>query len=194
MNERAEDAWAEVSDAARRMFNVWDGVGELDWAREAWGHLYEAGLISDEGPVEITATNLRLVTLALVYEEFCDAAWDEYVGSGASTLSEELVIDSVALGALAAQADKDFFREAFDESELHEAALMAVSNIQREEIYRCLKSACGGDVGLYARLHQTHPRSNGTVGMGDEFGDDCFDVTGANMDALMFVENGFNLG
>jgi hypothetical protein len=56
--------WDEVEDAAAKMFNIWVDGNELKWAKEAWRHLAAAGLTGATTILEITATKLRLVTLA----------------------------------------------------------------------------------------------------------------------------------
>jgi hypothetical protein len=61
------------------MFNVWIDGTELKWAKEAWKHLAKAGLTEATTILEITATKLRLVTLARIYHEFCGLA---PIGSG----------------------------------------------------------------------------------------------------------------
>ena len=40
MSDTTNDGWADVKDAASKMFNLWCDGRELEWAREAWGHLF----------------------------------------------------------------------------------------------------------------------------------------------------------
>lgn len=74
MSDSEQIDWDEVEDAASKMFNVWGAVYELDWAKEAWGHLCAAGLTSRQTFLDETVAKLRLVTLARIYEEFCGLA------------------------------------------------------------------------------------------------------------------------
>ncbi len=77
MSDSERIGWEEIEEAASKMFRVWVDGGDLEWAREVWGHLCAAALASRQTLLEETAAKLRLVTLARIYEEFCGLAWDE---------------------------------------------------------------------------------------------------------------------
>jgi hypothetical protein len=175
--------WEDIKGSASNMFHVWGDGGEFEWAEECWGHFKAKGLAGNSTILEQTATNLRLVTLACIYEEFAGLAWDENPESGVDYLSENLEIDSLALGILAATASPDNFNDAGDEYELREAALLSATSAQRSEIFACLCAAYGGEVPLYSRMARTYPSERD----GDEF-----DVTGGNCRSLQFVMNGFS--
>ena len=189
MNESIEDGWEDVAGAAAKMFNVWMDGSEVKWAEEAWRHLYAAGLANRESVLDETAAKLRLVTLAQIYQEFCGLAWDENPETPLDYLAEDLEIDPLALGILAAASDADEFGDAGDEFELREAALVAVTHGQRSEIFECLKAAYGGDVQLYTRLWHTRSANAEEDSEGNEF-----EVTGSNGVALNYVMNGFQEG
>ena len=180
--------WEEISSEASKIFHVWCGDGEIRWVEECWGHFGEADLTGNGTPLEATATMLRLVSLARIYEEFCGLAWDENPETPISYLAEHLEFDALALGILGAQASPDAFDDAEDEYELRDAALTAASDAQREEIFDCLSKAYGGDVLLYSRMSQTN-QSDREESDGGEF-----EVTGSNCVALSFVTNGFQQG
>jgi hypothetical protein len=177
--------WTDVEDAAREMFRVWVDGGELQWARECWQHLTKKGLTSNSSLLEENAVYLRLVALARYYAEFCERAWDEVLDRSLDDTAENLDIDPVALGILAATARPKAFKHVVDESELREEALEAVTSAMRREIFDCLAEAYGGDIALYSRMSQTN-RSSDEEDDGDEF-----DVSGYNMRALEYVRNGF---
>ncbi len=178
--------WEEVESAATKMFRVWVDGTELEWAKEAWSHCTAAGLVGTRTILDMTAANLRLVTLALIYQEFCRFAWDENPDVPVDYLAEDLEIDPVALGILAAKADPDEFEDLTDVYKLREAALLAVTKSQRQEIFECLMAAYGDEFRLYSRLWHTRSRSVEENSEGDEF-----EVTGANGSALEYVRNGF---
>lgn len=90
------------------------------------------------------------------------------------------------MGILAAIADPNTFEELSDDDSLLEAALLAVTDSQRHEIYECLKAAYGDEVRLYSRLWHTRSLSSEENSEGDEF-----EVTGANASAFEYVRNGF---
>jgi hypothetical protein len=111
LNGGDESGWSDVSDAAGKMFNVWVDGHELEWAREAWGYLHPAGLEGEETSLKVTAAKLHLVTLARIYQEFCGLAWEENPETPVDYLAEDLDMDSVALGILAAAStDSEYFR------------------------------------------------------------------------------------
>ena len=121
MTDTENIKWEEVESAAPKMFSVWVDGTELEWAKEAWSHLTAAGLVGATTILDITTANLRLVTLALIYQEFCGFAWDENPETPVDYLAEDLEIDPVALGVLAAKADPNGFEEFTDDYELREA-------------------------------------------------------------------------
>ncbi len=189
MNDSTENGWSDVAAPAAKMFKVWMDGSELKWAEEAWGHLHAAGLAGRESILEETAAKLRLVALAQIYQEFCGFAWDENPETPLDYLAEYLEINALALGILAAASDADEFNDAGDEYELREAALVAVTQGQRTEIFRCLKDAYGGEVQLYTRLWHTR-----SADAEEDSEDDEFEVTGSNSVALNYVMNGFQEG
>jgi hypothetical protein len=178
--------WEDIKDAASKMFKVWVLGGELEWARECWAHFAESGLTENATVIEYTATQLRLVTLARIYEEFCGLAWEENPDTPIAYLAEDLDIDPVALGVLAARTAKDL-DDAGDETELRNSALLAITDAQRSEIHQCLCTAYGTDIALYSRMSRTkHSRDSEEDDDGEEF-----DVTGPNSCALQFIMEGF---
>ena len=185
ISDGEDNGWADVKDAAAKMFSVWVDGHELAWAREAWGHLHPAGLASEETVLEVTVAKLHLVTLARIYQEFCGIAWDENPETPVNDLAEDLDIEPVALGILAASADVEQFHAAVDTNELLESALIAASDCQRVEVFECLKAAYGGDIQLYTRLW--HTRS------AEEEGEE-FEPTTPNGAALQYVLSGFQQG
>jgi hypothetical protein len=178
--------WEEVEDAAAKMFSIWVDGNELKWAREAWRHLAAAGLTGATTILEITATKLRLVTLARIYEEFCGFAWDENPETPVDYLAENLEIDPVALGVLAAKAEPNEFEDLTEEHQLREASLLSVTDSQRHEIFECLRAAYGNEFKLYSRIWHTRSVIAEENVEGDEF-----EVTGANSSALEYVKDGF---
>ena len=178
--------WDEIETAAAKMFNVWIDGAEVKWAKEAWKHLAKAGLTEATTILEITATKLRLVTLARIYQEFSGFAWDENPEPPLDYLAEDLEIDPVALGILAGKADPNDFEDLTEDDYLLGAALQTVTDSQRQEIFECLRTAYGDDFRLYSRLWHTRSALAERDSEGDEF-----ELTGANSSALEYVRNGF---
>jgi len=178
-------SWADIESAAAKMFKVWTDGGELEWAKECWQHFSEAGLTGNVGVLETTKTYLRLVALARIYEEFCGRAWDENPDTPLDYLAENLEMDPVALGILAASDNEADFRDSSDYYELREAAMRSVTNAMRREIFECLAHAYGNEIKLYSRMSKTN-HSADVEDDGDEF-----EVTGSNSIAYEYVTNGF---
>ncbi len=176
-----------MEQAAAKMFNVWVDGHELDWAKEAWGHLHPDGVEDGATILEITVAQLHLVALAQIYQEFCGLAWEEDPETPLDYLAENLEINPLALGILAAKGKADQFDDALDECELREAALLAATRSQQGEIFECLKAAYGSDVKLYTRLWHTRSIASEKDSEGEEFA-----VAPANGAALNYVMNGFH--
>lgn len=181
------------------MFKVWTYGNEFEWARECWGHLQRAGLLDESTLLQYTASKLRLLTLSRVYEEFCGLAFEVSSDPYITCQAEELCLDKVSLGILAAQyapqaqLDEDFTDY---EQSLEELALIEVTTHQRQEIHRCLCNAYGSSAQLYKRMYYTRTIDYEDDEEDDEdYGrDEHLEVTGLNVRAFCFVEHGFNHG
>lgn len=174
--------WDDISDAASKMFRVWLGGGELEWAEECWGHFQKCGLAGNQTCIEETASLVRLVTLARIHEEFSGYAWDENPETPVDYFAENLKIDPLALRILAVRAQSEDLDEAGEGCELREMALIGATNAQREQIYECLCTAYGDDTMLYSRMSRTYP----TADMDDSDGEE-FTITSGNCQALQYV-------
>lgn len=192
MSAHNEIGWEDVEDAAAKIFNVWYIGSELEWAKEVWDHLGKAGLNQASGVLERTKVSLRLVTLGRIYHEFCGCAWDENPDWPIGDFAEDLEIDPVALGLVAAEKgvdQSDYWLD--DESDLRESALIKASDAMRREIFDCLKQAYGNEIQLYSRMRQTHqPELRDSDDLEHDFEE--FEVTGNNMYALNYVQQGFH--
>jgi hypothetical protein len=147
-------SWKHVRSVAINLFNVWVGQPELKWAREAWRHLRAKGLTSYRNELDRAMVLVRLGTLAFMYREFCDVAFQE--GSGQFDFVEwyELGIDTslltqlVATGKEPAESDED----KADESDSNKDHLQELTVRVRLEIYEALKDGFGSDSMLFASL------------------------------------------
>lgn len=179
--------WEDIESEASKMFDTSPLSGELEWVKECWQHLDEAGLTGNATILEETVTYLRLATLAQICEEFSGCIWDDNPETPLSYYSEVLQIDPLALGILAATANPEAFNCVTEDYDYHDAALDTVTAQLRPEIFACLCKAYGDKVTLYSRMAKTYPSS-------DEGSTDEFDVTSHNTRALKYVMNGFREG
>ncbi len=154
MSEKGMD-WEEVSDAAASMFNIWAGGSELEWAQECWGYLQSADRIPDDSTLAVTKSKCLLIALACVYGEFCALAWDENDEPPLEDYADGLELNDVALGILAAKANKDESWEQVYDYEFREYALKTVVDSLRSELFQCLRAAYGGEPFLYERMVKT---------------------------------------
>ena len=77
-------------------------------------------------------------------------------------------------------------KKPLEDYELQQAALTAVTDSQRKEIFECLKAAYGNEFKLYSRIWHTRSPLAEEDTEGDEF-----EVTDANADALEYCQNRF---
>jgi hypothetical protein len=157
-------SWNGVRNLARAVFNVWVDQPELKWARSAWLCLRAKGLTSYRSDSERTLVLVRLGTLALMYREFCELAFDESQGSFEYVDWDQLGIESSALkqftyvdtdskdavGRDAAAGSPDNGQE--DGGLDIDSALQELSERVRPEIYAALEEVFGGDSMLFASL------------------------------------------
>jgi hypothetical protein len=189
MSDPNDVTWEDVQEAAAKMFDVWVDGTELEWAKEAWTHLSAAGLTRGTTILEITTANLRLLTLSIIYQEFCGLAWDTNPETPVDFLAEDLQIDPVALGILAGSDGTAEFENFDDDYDLREAALITVTKRQKPAIFQCLKAAYGSDIKLYSRLWHTRNES-----LEDDMADTAeeFEITPPNGCAIQYVLKGFH--
>jgi hypothetical protein len=181
-------AWSEIEHAVPDIFKVWWSGGEHEWAKEAWDHLGQSGLTDASTILEYTKVYLRLVTLGRIYEEFSGIAWDENPETPVDYMAENLGIDPIALGILAATDDLSADTSS-SSTDLREAALIAATDKLRFEIFNCLKSAYGSAEAIYSRMW--HTMNNDWSDDENERNFEEFEVTQRNAAALNFVQNGF---
>lgn len=180
------NGWEEVEEAAEHMFEMWLFGSEHEFAKEAWGHLFAAGLVSFKSLIESTASKLRLLTLAVAYREFGRVAWEEDRGDSLNDLVEGLDVDPVALGILASRTGANDFSRIIEGDDLFEIALRVVTKNERKTVFECLKRAYGDEIKLYSRMWHTKCSECDEDCEGDEF-----EVTGPNSVSLRFIECGF---
>jgi hypothetical protein len=74
----AKVAWTDIPKEVRdTLFRVWTDTRELLWAEKCWGYLDKRGLTAYSNEVAKVRVLIRLMSLAEIYREFCDRAWEE---------------------------------------------------------------------------------------------------------------------
>ena len=127
------------------------GQPELTWAKSAWQLLTDAKLTTYRSELERYEVLFRLLVLAGIYSDFCDAAWEERSDPDYSSWAEPLKLEPFLLGQLYATLPE---WDAENEDTAYRALNTLVEN-QREQVVVALMAAHGGASGLYASLWQS---------------------------------------
>jgi hypothetical protein len=154
--------WDEVRDVASRAFHVWVEQPELAWAKSAWQLLADAKLTTYRSELERYEVFFRLLALAGIYSDFCDAAWEERSDLDYSSWAEPLKLEPFLLGQLYARLPE---WNPENEETAYQALNTLIEN-QREQVVVALMAAHGGASGLYASLWQSQHAE------GEDHGDD----------------------
>ena len=148
--------WKEIEESARRLFNVWLGGKERQWGKKAWEILAACGLTRCTDAIEETGVQVRLLTLAIVYREWCWLAREESCHEGSLV---EMAVEDAGINAfrVAQLIGRDFAKRDMesDQDELLEQALVKLIDRERPVICRALVEGFGGAVPLHNLLGAT---------------------------------------
>jgi hypothetical protein len=150
----AKVAWTDIPGGVRdTLFRVWTDARELLWAEKCWGYLDKRGLTAYSDEVERVRVLARLMSLAEIYREFCDRAWEEQYDCELVVWASELDMNHFRL----AQCVGPTFEEntVDDDDELYSAALMSLAEQARHEIYDVLIQEFGSESNLFVSLWNT---------------------------------------
>jgi hypothetical protein len=185
--------WEDVEAVASELFHVWEGGGDLAWAKTAWRALTQAGMTSYTSEAERSICMTRLIALSALYREFCVLAFDE----GSSGEWQELVtsdllgdypkFDAFTLGQLAERRQIDVDNSPLYESDPPAFTLVVLELVEAE--YRNVVDALTEQWGenafftsLWVSAESDYDEDDDT-GEGDE--DDSSPVTGDQIDRVM---------
>ena len=110
---------------------MWTHRRELDWAREAWQRLTDAGLTGYTTERERCAVGMRFLALAQIYLDWCIRADDFREDDQLESWAYELGIGTFHLGQLVGD-DEEFDTQ--DEGELRSSALSHLTAWARPEV------------------------------------------------------------
>ena len=136
--------WTDLPASAYEVFHIWNDrhAAELRWASSAWTALQRPGLTSHTGETGKALVLIRLSTLATMYHEFADCAWQEYFTPDYVDWAEQLEIDEIHVDEL---LGPDQLRDSVDHS-LFGERLQFVVNLSRHEIYKALVAYFGDEL------------------------------------------------
>lgn len=184
-NSRVE--WKDVSAAAESIFRVWaaETGKELDWANSAWIFLGRAGLTSFKGGIEQTIVHLRLMTLGVIFRNFCELARGEPYDADISDWVDSLEINPIRVGQPLGLHELE---DSVDSIEM-ETALMVLIDRYRPEIVEVLVKAFGNESSLFLSLWRAS--EGGAIDEPEEGADSVLnEVTPERMKAFKWIAEG----
>ena len=135
------------------MFRVWTDGRELEWAKKSWEALAKRGLASYSSQIEKTLVMIRLMTLAVIYRDFCELAFDETHEPEYTCSTNELSLSTFRVAQCL--GSEFMLHEEADDRELLESALLELMETARSEIHKVLLAEFGGDSLLFVSLWNT---------------------------------------
>jgi hypothetical protein len=185
--------WEDVHSEAESIFRVWTDARELDWAKKSWEALGKRGLTSYANQVEWTRVIVMLMTLAAIYRDFCELAFDEVHEPDYSVWASELCIGAFRVAqCVGSQFDADEDR---DDQSLLEGALIELMQEARSQIHMALREEFGDDSLLFVSLWNTveKPQQNAETNWLDDAGWILNnDVTGQKLAAHNWIAEGMH--
>lgn len=140
--------WEGVETAAKNCFNVWMGQPELEWARRAWTILQQMGLSNFGDEFERHRVCFRFSALAAIYNDFCDAAFEEERALDFSEMAQDLELDTLIVGQLYARLPDWSENDNVGLSD----AIQELAEDRRQEVVSALMKGFGGPEKLYESL------------------------------------------
>jgi hypothetical protein len=180
-------SWDEVRPAAEEAFAIWVGHPEIAWAQHAWQILGAAGLTAYSTTVERGRVVCRFLTLAGLYRAFCRIAWDEANDPDYVSWAETLDLGQLTIGQLLGD---DVDVDGRNDYEVTEGALTILADRARQDVVAALKTAAGGDAGLFLSLWRSieQPDDDGEPETDDEILN--YDVTPSKVAAYEWITEG----
>lgn len=132
-------------------YTIWAGGKAIHWYKKAWSLLEKGGLTTYQNDLEYTSVIVRAYTLAMVYMEFCDLAFDEYCCYDFTDWEEESELSQFRIGQLSnKQLDDD------ECSELDDAFKGLVEH-ERIKVVDCLVKNIGpgGESTIFVYMYLT---------------------------------------
>jgi hypothetical protein len=150
----AKVAWIDIPKEVRdTLFLVWTDARELLWAERCWGYLDKRGLTAYSDEIERVRVLVLLMSLAEIYREFCDLAWEEEYDCALTVWASDLDVNRFRLAQCVGptfEAD-----EVDDDDELYRAALVNLAKDARREVYNVLTQEFGSESDLFVSLWNT---------------------------------------
>jgi hypothetical protein len=179
--------WEDVSATAESIFRVWASAAgkELDWANSAWIALGRAGLTSYKGAIEQTTVLVRLLSLGVIFREFCEIAHGEPSDPDITDWADSLEISPVRIGQA---LGPNYLEDSKDPLDLDDAILALIDEI-RPEVFAALVKGFGNESSLFLALWRAS--QGGAIDEPEEDGDSVLnDVTPEKGKAFEWITEG----
>jgi hypothetical protein len=141
-------SWEELEPLASGWGCVWDNADKLQWAKEAWGIITDAGLATYSSPVDRARVVMRFMALAGIFSDFYEIAFLDGFKPEYLHIARELDVTDFQLGQLAGEDG--------DEDDLH-SLVLEFSAKSRAEVYKALVTGFGHLPALFISLWKTNP-------------------------------------
>ena len=142
-------AWEEIEHDARNLFRVWVSGSEVEWARQSWLILEQEKLTAYDNALGLTTVQIRLLTLAVFYWDFCQLAHEEFWEE--TDLWLRATEDAGVSGFRVAQlVDEQFEESEFEssDSDLLQCALIKLIEDHRPMLTHALIKGFGSEMKL----------------------------------------------
>ncbi len=159
--------WSDVEGAAELAFVGFDQpgleFGALEWARETWDILIQAGLAtySTDDETERSQVVIRFLAVASFYLEFCSVAWEESYKPNYRVWADALeIVHFYARELISFDAEGNFHED--DEYELDDSDLQKLADNARKEVLSALLCRFGNLSRLFVVLWRSNiPEADG---------------------------------
>jgi hypothetical protein len=144
--------WEELEPLASGWDCVWNDKEKLEWAKQAWGFIGNAGLASYSSSVERGKVVIRFLALAGIFSDFYEIAFSDGHKPEYSYIADALGLTPFHLGQLVG-SNTDWEHDN-DEDELE--WLQHLSTAARPEVYSALVLGFGHLPSLFISLWKTN--------------------------------------
>ena len=139
--------------SADLLFDIYPDHSDRNWARIVWRSLERRGLANYATPEEKQRALLRLMTLAVICQEFCYIAWKEGEYPPLVDWADAIGMDPALVAGVTGGTFTPRLELDHDEEDLvYEEALKKAVEHLRPEIFRQMVDMFGGKTFLFASL------------------------------------------
>jgi hypothetical protein len=159
---------------------IWVGGKAINWYKKAWSLLEKGGLTTYQNDLEYNNVIIRAYTLAMIYMEFCELAFDEYCDYDFTDWEEHEELNQFKIGQLSIKLLDDD-----DCIELDDAFKGLVEH-ERIKVVDCLVKniGAGGESTVFVYMYLTAMDMNDE----DDYGDEDTDYSGEDISEFVRYE------